>query len=128
MLKELKELSETMVPETLEGKGALVMKLKQNIINKLNELLFSNTSNRDGGEQLRKLFQRFQSKLVEVDPILGRQDGEIKKLQERLIGVEATLGDSTENNQLLQILLYEDFNPARLQGRKTFSGVKSMVN
>ena len=104
------------------------MKLKQNIINKLNELLFSNTSNRDGGEQLRKLFQRFQSKLVEVDPILGRQDGEIKKLQERLIGVEATLGDSTENNQLLQILLYEDFNPARLQGRKTFSGVKSMVN
>ena len=117
-----------MVPETLEGKGALVMKLKQNIINKLNELLFSNTSNRDGGEQVRKLFQRFQSKLLEVDPILGRQDGEIKKLQERLIGVEATLGDSTENNQLLQILLYEDFNPARLQGRKTFSGVKSMVN
>ena len=128
MLKELKELSETMVPETLEGKGALVIKLKQNIINKLNELLFSNTSNRDGGEQVRKLFQRFQSKLLEVDPILGRQDGEIKKLQERLIGVEATLGDSTENNQLLQILLYEDFNPARLQGRKTFSGVKSMVN
>ena len=128
MQKELKELSETMVPETLEGKGALVMKLKQNIINKLNELLFSNTSNRDGGEQVRKLFQRFQSKLLEVDPILGRQDGEIKKLQERLIGVEATLGDSTENNQLLQILLYEDFNPARLQGRKTFSGVKSMVN
>ena len=91
------------------------MKLNQELINKLKELLFSNTSNREGGEQVRKLFQKFQSDLLKVDPIHGRKDDQIKKLQERLIGVEATLGDSSENNQLLQLLLYEEFNPERFR-------------
>lgn len=38
-----------------------------------------------------------------------RDDGDIKKQQEKLEGATAPLGESSENSQLLQKLLYEDY-------------------
>ena len=43
-----------------------------------------------------------------------RSDDEIRKQQRKLEGVAAPLGDSSENSQLLQKLLYESY-----QGRRT---------
>ena len=42
--KELDSLSMSEVPESNEKKGALVMKIKHNLISKLRVLLFNNTS------------------------------------------------------------------------------------
>ena len=38
-----------------------------------------------------------------------RRDDEIRKQQRKLEGVAAPLGDSSENSQLLQKLLYESY-------------------
>lgn len=38
-----------------------------------------------------------------------RNDDDIRKQQKKLEGVAAPLGDSSENSQLLQKLLYEEY-------------------
>ena len=106
-----------MVPGTQDGNGALLMKLKQELIARVNELLFNNISNKAGGEQVRELILHFQAEVLTVDPISDRTDKEIKKLEEKLIGAEAALGDSSENNQLLQQLLYKEFSLECAQGK-----------
>ncbi|KAM7437389.1 hypothetical protein ABFA07_012947 [Porites harrisoni] len=111
---ELKRLTHSEVPESREGKGALVMKVKQTLIGELKTLLFNNTSDIEGGEQVRKLFNKFHEDIFKVDPLVMRSDDEIRKQQRKLEGVAAPLGDSSENSQLLQKLLYESY-----QGRRT---------
>ena len=66
MESELKLLAHSEVPETSEGKGALVMKLKQNLITQLKTLLFNNTSDIGGGEQVRTLFNKFHDTVYKV--------------------------------------------------------------
>ena len=44
-----------------------------------------------------------------MDPLFLRYDDEIKRQQKKLEGVAAPLGDSSENSQLLEKLLYEDY-------------------
>ena len=44
-----------------------------------------------------------------MDPLELRNDGEIRRQQRKLEGVAAPLGDSSENSQLLQRLLYEKY-------------------
>ena len=44
-----------------------------------------------------------------------RNDDDIRKQQKKLEGVAAPLGDSSENSQLLQKLLYEEYT-----GTKSF--------
>lgn len=107
--EELKSLADSEVPESSEGKGALVMKVKQNLITQLKTLLFNNTSNITGGEQVRELFNKFQKAIYKVDPLALRSDEEIRRQQRKLEGVAAPLGDSSENSQLLQKLLYEKY-------------------
>ena len=46
---------------------------------------------------------------------MDRDDKEIRNKQKKLEGVTAPLGDSSENNQLLQKLLYEKYT-ARSKG------------
>ena len=55
----LRELEDSLVPESEERKGALEMKLKNNLIKHLHELLFNNTSDLGGGENVRQLFNSF---------------------------------------------------------------------
>ena len=55
----LRELEDSEVPESEEGKGAVAMKLKNNLIKHLHELLFNNTSDLGGGENVRQLFNSF---------------------------------------------------------------------
>lgn len=66
MESELKLLAHSEVPESSEGKGALVMKLKQNLITQLKTLLFNNTSNIGGGEEVRTLFNKFHDTVYKV--------------------------------------------------------------
>ena len=66
MEKELASLAVSEVPESNEKKGALVMKIKHNLISKLRELLFQNTSDRKGGEQVRDLFKAFHDSVLKV--------------------------------------------------------------
>ena len=66
MEKELASLAMSEVPESNEKKGALVMKLKYNLILELNKLLFNNTSDSKGGEQVRKLFKTFHDSVFKV--------------------------------------------------------------
>ena len=66
MEKELKELADSEVPETSEGKGALVMKNKQNLITQLRALLFNNISDLGGGEEVRALFKKFHDAVFKV--------------------------------------------------------------
>ena len=66
MESELKLLAHSEVPETSEGKGALVMKVKQTLIGQLKTLLFNNTSDIGGGEQVRTLFNKFQDAVFKV--------------------------------------------------------------
>ncbi|XP_073248801.1 uncharacterized protein [Porites lutea] len=106
---ELKRLAHSEVPESREGKGALVMKVKQTLIGQLKTLLFNNTSDIGGGEQVRTLFNKFHEDVFKVDPLIMRRDDEIRKQQRKLEGVAAPLGDSSENSQLLQKLLYESY-------------------
>lgn len=54
------------VPESSEGRGALVMKIKQNLIAELKELLFNNTSDIGGGEEVRRLFNKFHDDVFKV--------------------------------------------------------------
>ena len=63
---ELKRLAHSEVPESSEGKGALVMKVKQTLIGQLKTLLFNNTSDIGGGEQVRTLFNKFQDAVFKV--------------------------------------------------------------
>ena len=42
------------------------MKVKQNLITQLKTLLFNNTSNIAGGEQVRELFNKFQKAIYKV--------------------------------------------------------------
>ena len=62
----LKELEDSEVPESDEGKGALAMKLKNNLIKELEKLIFNNTSNLDGGENVRRLFNSFCGTVFKV--------------------------------------------------------------
>lgn len=110
MGKQLAVLAETEVPESQEGKGALVMKLKQQLIEQLKTMLFNNTTDSIGGEGVRDLFKSFQKEILSVDPLKDRTDQDIWQLLKKLEGVGAPLGDSSENTQLLQLLLYEKFN------------------
>ena len=66
MEKELASLAMSEVPESNEKKGALVMKIKHNLISKLRVLLFNNTSDSRGGEQVRDLFETFQDSVFKV--------------------------------------------------------------
>ena len=66
MESELKLLAHSEVPESSEGKGALVMKLKQTLITQLKTLLFNNTSDIGGGEQVRTLFNKFHDTVYKV--------------------------------------------------------------
>ena len=66
MESELTLLAHSEVPESSEGKGALVMKLKQNLITQLKTLLFNNTSDIGGGEQVRTLFNKFHDTVYKV--------------------------------------------------------------
>ena len=54
------------VPESKEKKGALMMKIKHTLISKLRELLFHNTSDSKGGEQVRDLFKTFRDSVLKV--------------------------------------------------------------
>ncbi|XP_015759216.1 PREDICTED: dynamin-related protein DNM1-like isoform X1 [Acropora digitifera] len=114
--KELDSLSMSEVPESNEKKGALVMKIKHNLISKLRVLLFNNTSDSKGGEQVRDLFKEFHDSVFKVNPLYLRSDSEIKNKQKKIEGVAAPLGDSSENSQLLRKLLYEKY-----QGMATLS-------
>ena len=63
----LKELEDSEVPESSEGKGAVAMKLKNNLIKELNKLLFNNTSDmEDGGEKVRHLFNSYHEAVFKV--------------------------------------------------------------
>ena len=62
----LEELEDSEVPESSEGKGAVAMKLKQNLIKELNLLLFNNTSDMAGGENVRQLFNSFHQDVFKV--------------------------------------------------------------
>ena len=64
--KELASLAMSQVPESNEKKAALVMKLKCNLIFELNKLLFNNTSDSKGGEEVRKLFKTFHDSVFKV--------------------------------------------------------------
>ena len=66
MESELKSLAHSEVPESSEGKGALVMKVKQTLIGQLKTLLFNNTSDIGGGEQVRTLFNKFHDAVFKV--------------------------------------------------------------
>ena len=66
MEKELDSLAKSEVPESNEKKGELVMKLKKDLIFELNKLLFNNTSDSKGGEEVRKLFRTFQDDVFKV--------------------------------------------------------------
>ena len=66
MEKELETLTESEVPESDEGKGGLVMKIKQTLIHELRRLLFNNTSDVEGGENVRHLFNRFHDEVFKV--------------------------------------------------------------
>ena len=63
---EFKGLAHSEVPESSEGKGALVMKVKQTLIGQLKTLLFNNTSDIGGGEQVRTLFNKFHDAVFKV--------------------------------------------------------------
>ncbi|XP_015749624.1 PREDICTED: uncharacterized protein LOC107329450, partial [Acropora digitifera] len=107
--KELASLAMSQVPESNEKKGALVMKIKHNLISKLRVLLFNNTSDTQGGEQVRDLFKTFHDSVFKVNPLHLRSDSEIKDKQKKIEGVAAPLGESSENSQLLRKLLYEKY-------------------
>ena len=62
----LKELEDSEVPESDEGKGAVAMKLKHNLITELEKLLFNNTSDMEGGENVRQLFNSFCEAVYQV--------------------------------------------------------------
>ena len=66
MEKELETLAMSEVPESNDKKGALVMKIKHNLISKLRVLLFNNTSDTQGGEQVRDLFKAFHDSVFKV--------------------------------------------------------------
>ena len=54
-----------------------------------------------------------------------RNDDDIKKQQERLEGATAPLGESSENSQLLQKLLYENYKGKN--ALTTFTFLHSML-
>ena len=66
MEKELASLARSQVPKLNEKKGAMVMKIKHNLISKLRVLLFNNTSDSKGGEQVRDLFKEFHDSVFKV--------------------------------------------------------------
>ncbi|PFX11630.1 hypothetical protein AWC38_SpisGene24558 [Stylophora pistillata] len=113
----LQELEDSEIPETSEGKGAGAMKLKENLIRELNKLLFNNTSDMAGGERVRQLFNSFHQEVFKVDPLETRNDDEIRRQQRKLEGVAAPLGNSSENSQLLQRLLYEKYTGFNANGK-----------
>ena len=46
---------------------------------------------------------------IQVNPLYLRTDDKIREKKEKIEGVAAPLGDSSENSQLLQKLLYEKY-------------------
>ena len=85
------------------------MKLRQQLTTQLRTMLFNNTTNILGGEAIRDLFRNFHKKIFAVDPLEGRTDEKLKELQQKLEGVPAPLGQSSENNQFLVQLVNEVF-------------------
>ncbi|KAL9971045.1 hypothetical protein ACROYT_G023528 [Oculina patagonica] len=128
--EELKGLDDSEVPETDVGKGEVAMKLKNKLITELNKLLFNNTSDVEGGENVRQLFNSFCEAVFKVDPLAMRNDDDIRRQQKKLEGANAPLGESSENSQLLQKLLYEKYTGYEQQGRhvKTVKDVPSPVD
>ncbi|XP_078374496.1 uncharacterized protein LOC144658045 [Oculina patagonica] len=116
--EELKGLEDSEVPESDEGKGAVAMKLKQYLIGDLKDLLFNNTSDNEGGEKVRGLFNSFYEDVFKVDPLAMRNDDDIRRRQKKLEGATAPLGESSENSQLLQKLLYEKYIGYSPEGRQ----------
>ncbi|KAL9971044.1 hypothetical protein ACROYT_G023527 [Oculina patagonica] len=116
--EELKGLEDSEVPESDEGKGAVAMKLKHNLIGDLKDLLFNNTSDNEGGEKVRGLFNSFYEDVFKVDPLAMRNDDDIRRRQKKLEGATAPLGESSENSQLLQKLLYEKYTGFSPKGRQ----------
>lgn len=93
--------------------------IQYKLIDKLNTLLFNNTTNSAGGEKVRDRILKFNNQILQVNPLAGRNDEDIVKLLRKLEGAAAPLGDSSENNQLLERLLYEDFHKAGSREYKT---------
>ncbi|XP_068700226.1 uncharacterized protein [Montipora foliosa] len=128
--KELKNLEKSEVPESIEKKGALVMKVKNNLITKLRSLLFNNNYDISGGEEVRDLFKRFHDDVLKVNPLYLRSDDDIRNKKKKIEGVAAPLGDSSENSQLLRILLYEKYNGIQIsqKGSRTVVPVEAPVD
>ncbi|XP_068700233.1 uncharacterized protein [Montipora foliosa] len=128
--KDLKSLAKSEVPESNEKKGALVMKVKHDLIDKLRNLLFNNTSDISGGEEVRDLFKRFHDAVLKVNPLYLRSDDDIRNKQKKIEGVAAPLGDSSENSQLLERLLYEKYQGIKKthQGHITTEPVEAPVD
>ena len=114
MERELQALNQTAVPIDDAGKGKLMSSLQTKLIRQLETLLFNNTTNSAGGEKVRDRILVFNETILQLNPLEGRTDEEIVKLLRKLEGVAAPLGDSSENSQLLEMLLYEPFNKGRL--------------
>ena len=72
MEKELESLAMSEVPESKEKKGELVMKLKHSLISELKKLLFNNTSDNKGGEEVRRLFKTFHDSVFKVSRRVAR--------------------------------------------------------
>jgi hypothetical protein len=108
--QELKGLTESAVPDTSEGKGDLMARIQYQLIDKVKILLFNNITDSSGGEKVRDRILKFNKQILQVNPLSQRTDEEIIKVLRKLEGVAAPLGDSSENNQLLERLLYEDFH------------------
>ena len=53
---------------------------------------------------------------VKVDPLAMRNDDDIRTQQRKLEGVAAPLGEGSENSQLLQKLLYEEYTGTKPTG------------
>ncbi|CAH3038800.1 unnamed protein product [Porites lobata] len=116
---ELQKLSESEVPESSNEKRRLEMKVKHNLVTRLRDLLHKNRSKIRGGEQVRALFNEFHNDIYKVDPLVLQDDDEIRRRQRSLAGVFAPLGDSSEDSQLLEELLYESYTyEKKTQGNK----------
>ncbi|CAH3193860.1 unnamed protein product [Porites evermanni] len=116
---ELQKLSESEVPESSNEKRRLEMKVKHNLVTQLRDLLHKNRSKIRGGEQVRALFNEFHNDVYKVDPLVLQDDDEIRRRQRGLAGVFAPLGDSSEDSQLLEELLYESYTyEKKTQGNK----------
>ena len=96
------------------------MRLKDRLIGQLKTMLFHNTTTATGGEAVRELFKAFQKQVLRTDPLNGRTDQAIWLLLKKLEGMGAPLGDSSENTQLLKMLLYNEFDTGLGKGKRSY--------